>query len=185
MIFRIPHRKKGMQRIFLKTSRELLPRITAKYPFIYLEHGRLEVDDSSIKWLGADRTVVSIPVATINSILLGPGTSITHAAIKNISEANCLICWVGSDSLLYYATGISPTSDTYNLKRQVKLVSNSRSKLEIARKMFQIRFPEVDLSGKSLAEMQGMEGVRVRKQYSETAIKYGITWDGESEIRSV
>jgi CRISP-associated protein Cas1 len=49
---------------------------------IYLEHGQLEVDDSSAKWIGADGTLCRIPVATVAALLLGPGTTITHAAMK-------------------------------------------------------------------------------------------------------
>lgn len=171
-----------MQRIFLKVSRDLLPKIRDKYPFIYLEHGRLEIDDSSVKWIDEIGHVIHLPIATINTLLLGPGTSITHAAIKSISEANCTICWVGSDSLLYYATGETPTSNTYNLKHQLSYASNGRKKLEVARRMFSYRINDVDLSNKSLHEMMGIEGVRVKKLYQESAEKYNITWDGRDYV---
>lgn len=117
-----------MQGIFLKVSRELIPQVKDKYPFVYLEHGRLEIDDSSVKWIEATGHVISIPCATVNTILLGPGTSVTHAAIKSMSESNCTVCWIGSDSLLYYATGETPTANTYNLKKQISLYSNSKKK---------------------------------------------------------
>lgn len=167
-----------MNKIFLKVSRELIPQVKDKYPFIYLEHGRLEVDDSSVKWIDAKGYSISIPCATVNTILLGPGTSITHAAVKNISEVNCTLCWVGSDSLLYYATGESPTANTYNLKRQLSLFSNPKKRIEIARRMFSYRFPDLDFSRKSLSEMMGMEGYRVKELYKSTAEKYGIEWEG-------
>lgn len=67
------------QRLLVKVTRESLPQIRDKYPFLYLERGRLEVDDSSVKWLDADGQVIPLPIATINTLLLGPGTSITHA----------------------------------------------------------------------------------------------------------
>ena len=49
---------------------------------VYLEHGRLEVDASSVKWISADGLLCRIPAATVSAILLGPGTTITHAAVK-------------------------------------------------------------------------------------------------------
>ena len=32
-----------MQGIFLKVSRELIPQVKDKYPFVYLEHGALKL----------------------------------------------------------------------------------------------------------------------------------------------
>ena len=73
---------KTPRRLFIPITRETLPRVSDKYPFIYLERGRLEIDDSSIKWIDADGNRVRLPIATINALLLGPGTSVTHEAIK-------------------------------------------------------------------------------------------------------
>jgi len=171
-----------MQGIFLKVSRELIPQVKDKYPFVYLEHGRLEIDDSSVKWIEATGHVISIPCATVNTILLGPGTSVTHAAIKSMSESNCTVCWIGSDSLLYYATGETPTANTYNLKKQISLYSNSKKKLETARTLFSFRFPDLELKEKSLSEMMGMEGYRVKALYKNVAEKYEIPWDGRNYI---
>lgn len=61
------------ERLFVKVTRESLPQVKDKYPFLYLERGRLEIDDSSVKWIDADANIVPIPVATINTLLLGPG----------------------------------------------------------------------------------------------------------------
>ena len=77
------------ERLFVKVTRELLPQVKDKYPFLYLERGRLEIDDSSVKWVDADGNVVPLPVATINTLLLGPGTTVTHEAIKT-ATARCV-----------------------------------------------------------------------------------------------
>ena len=69
-------------RLFVKITRENLPQIKDRYPYIYLEHGRVEVDDSSIKWVDSERGTVKLPVAVLACLLLGPGTSITHEAIN-------------------------------------------------------------------------------------------------------
>lgn len=166
------------QRLFVKITRESLPQVKDKYPFLYLERGRLEIDDSSIKWIDSENHVVPLPVATLNTLLLGPGTSITHEAVKVATAANCNVCWVGEDSLLFYAAGFLPTADTRNLKRQVALAVDSKKSLEVARAMFAHRFPEADLSDKTLQEMMGMEGHRVRTMYREKAEQYGVGWKG-------
>lgn len=166
------------ERLFVKVTRESLPQVKDKYPFLYLERGRLEIDDSSVKWLDAEGNVVPLPVATLNTLLLGPGTSITHEAIKTATAANCSVCWVGEDSLLFYAAGFLPTADSRNLKVQMALAGNETSSLEVARTMFAKRFPDADLAGKSLNSMMGMEGNRVRALYQQKAEEYGVGWNG-------
>ena len=103
-----PSENKPYQRLFIPITRETLPRVSDKYPFLYLERGRLEIDDSSLKWIDAEGNRVRLPVATIAAILLGPGTSVTHEAVKTAAAANCSLCWVGEDSLLFYAAGHAP-----------------------------------------------------------------------------
>lgn len=166
------------QRLFVKVTRESLPQVKDKYPFLYLERGRLEIDDSSIKWIDSTNNVVPLPVATLNALLLGPGTTITHDAVRTATAANCAICWVGEDSLLFYAAGFLPTADTRNLKRQIELSAQPKKAIEVARSMFARRFPDADLTGKNLAEMMGMEGQRVRALYIAKAEKYQVGWKG-------
>lgn len=169
-------------RLFVGITRDTLPQVKDKYPFVYLERGRLEIDDSSVKWRDADGNVVPLPVATLNTLLLGPGTTVTHEAIKTAAAANCAVCWVGEDSLLFYAAGFLPTADTRNLKQQMRLASEPGSALAVARKMFALRFPEADLTGKSLQEMMGMEGSRVRALYQQKAEQYQVGWRGRHFI---
>lgn len=168
------------QRLFVKVTRESLPQVKDKYPFLYLERGRLEIDDSSIKWIDASNNVVPLPVATLNALLLGPGTTVTHDAVRTAVAANCSICWVGEDSLLFYAAGFLPTADTRNLKRQIELSADPKKAIEVARRMFARRFPDADLTGKSLQELMGMEGHRVRALYQAKAEQYQVGWKGRS-----
>ena len=167
-------------RLLIKVTRDSLPQVKDKYPFIYLERGRLEIDDASVKWIDSDGNIIRLPIATLNCLLLGPGTSITHEAIKVIAQSNCSVCWVGEDSLLFYAQGLTPTSDTRNMRTQMQLSADPKKSVDVARRMFAMRFPEADLMGKSLKEMMGMEGYRVRELYAEKAQQYGVGWKGRS-----
>jgi CRISPR-associated protein Cas1 len=167
-------------RIIIKATLADLPKIRDRYPFLYLEHGRLEIDDSSVKWISAEREVFRLPAATISTLLLGPGTSITHEAVKVLATLNTTVCWVGEDSLNFYAVGQTPTATTYNLKKQLALAGNPEKSLDVARKMYLRRFPETDLKGKNLKEMMAMEGYRVQECYAALAQKYFVTWGGRS-----
>ncbi len=168
------------KRLFVKITHKYLPQVRTKYPFLYLERGRLAIDDSSVKWIDSEGHVIRLPIATINTLLLGPGTSITHEAVKVLAAANCAVCWVGEDSLLFYAVGQSPTADTRNFRKQMLVASDKKKSLKIARKMFAFRFPQAELDGKSLNELRGMEGRRVRQLYEKYAVQYKVGWKGRS-----
>lgn len=169
-------------RLYVKLEREMLQRASTRFPFLYLEHGRLEVDDSSVKWCDSDGRVLPLPVATLNCLILGPGTSITHDAVRTIAASGAIVCWSGEDTLLFYACGVNPVADTRKLKHQAKVSSDPSRSLAIARKMFGRRFPDAELSGKKLKEMMGMEGHRVRALYEQKAQQYQVGWTGRSYV---
>ncbi|WP_027156636.1 type I-E CRISPR-associated endonuclease Cas1e [Methylobacter luteus] len=174
--------EKDSTRLLIKVTRDTLPQVSSKYPFIYLERGRMEIDDSSVKWIDCDNNVVRLPIATLNCLLLGPGTTVTHEAIKVIASANCNVCWVGEDSLLFYAIGQTPTANTRNFRRQMLLSADEKKSLEVARRMYARRFPKAELTGKSLKEMMGMEGYRVRELYEQKAQEYQVGWKGRAYV---
>lgn len=153
-----------------------IPRMSDRVTPLYLEKGRLEVDDSSIKFIQCDGNVIFLPVATLSSIVLGPGTSVTHDAIRVCAEMRVGISWCGTDSLIYYAFGQSNTSDNRNILKHVELYSNKKKKVEIARKMFKMRFPDLDCEKYTVKELMGFEGNRVKRVYSEMSMKYGVIW---------
>ena len=165
-------------RLIIKITHDNLPQIKDRYPFVYLERGRLEIDDSSVKWIDSQNFVVRLPIATISTLLLGPGTSVTHEAVKVLAAANTTVCWVGEDSLLFYAIGQSPTSDTRNMRYQVELATSAKNRVVVARRMLAKRFPDVDISESSIHDLMGKEGLRVRALYESMAEKYGVGWSG-------
>ncbi|MBG85378.1 MAG: hypothetical protein CMO80_00555 [Verrucomicrobiales bacterium] len=148
--------------IFEKPPIETLAPAKDRWTPLFLEHGRLEVDDSSVKWIGGDGLLCRIPVATVSSLLLGPGVTITHAAIKACADSNTPICWVGHESLRFYAAGITPTHDNQNPKIHATAWANKKRRTAIARDMFRQRFPDLAVDKYSVKELRGMEGLRVR-----------------------
>lgn len=169
-------------RLMIKVTRDTLPQIKEKYPFIYLERGLIEIDDSSVKWIDCEGRVIRLPIATINCLLLGPGTSITHESIKVLAASNCNACWVSEDSLYFYACGYTPTANSKNFDKQMHLAADKKLSVEVARRMFAKRFPHEDLSNKSLQAMMGLEGARVRELYKKKAKEYNVGWKGRSFI---
>jgi CRISPR-associated protein Cas1 len=144
----------------------------------------LEVDDSSVKWIGADRLIYRLPVATISVLLLGPGTTVTHAAIKACADSNTPICWIGEECMRFYAFGLTPNHNNDMPRLHASAWADKKRRTEIARRMFKMRFADVDVESRSIAELRGMEGLRVRALYAEMGLKHGVTWKGRNYDKS-
>jgi CRISPR-associated protein Cas1 len=166
--------------VFERPPLDTLTPASERWTPIYLEHGRLEVDDSSVKWIGADRTVLRLPVATLSVLMLGPGTTITHAAIRACAQSNTPICWIGAEGMHFYAFGVAPTHDNARARRQAELATDLKRRTEVARRMFSRRFPDLDVSTRRLDDLRLLEGQRVRAQYQQMGVTYGVTWRGRN-----
>jgi CRISPR-associated protein Cas1 len=164
--------------IFERPPLDTLAPAKDRWTPIYLEHGRLEVDDSSIKWIGKDGLVTRLPVATVSALILGPGTTVTHAAVKAAAQCNCPLFWLGEDGLRFYAFGITPNHDNSMARIHATAWANKKSQNEIARRMFLHRFPEASVHGVNIKQLRGMEGKRVKQTYADLGLKYGVTWQG-------
>lgn len=160
-----------------KTDLPELPRIGDRVSFVYIEHAKISRKDSAITVL-EKRGIVRIPVAMIGILLLGPGTDISHRAVEILGDSGTGIVWVGEQGVRYYAHGRALNHSSRFLEMQAKLVSNTRTRLDIARKMYQLRFPGEDVSKLTMQQLRGREGARVRKSYREQSQKYGVPWDG-------
>lgn len=153
-----------------------LPRIGDRVSFIYVEHSKINRQDSAIT-VTDSRGIVKIPVAMIGVLMLGPGTEIAHRAVEIIGDAGTSIVWVGERGVRHYAHGRALSHTTKFLERQAALVSNTRTRLGVARKMYQMRFSDEDVSKSTMQELRGKEGARVRRIYRKNSEKYGVKWD--------
>jgi CRISP-associated protein Cas1 len=170
--------------LFERPPLETLASAKDRWTPLYLEHGRLEVDDSSVKWIGSNGLLCRIPVATVSALLLGPGTTVTHAAIKACAESNTPLCWTGADCLRFYAFGLTPNHTNDMPRLHAAAWADKKRRANIARRMFRLRFPDLDVESRSVAELRGMEGLRVRSLYGELGLKHGVTWKGRNYDRS-
>ena len=119
-----------------------------------------------------------MPAAGITAILMGPGTSITHQAVELAADAGITLIWTGENGVRYYASGRPLTHSSSLLIRQAELVSNTQSHLRVARKMYQMRFPDEDVSNLTMQQLRGREGSRIRRVYRDCSEKYKVEWHG-------
>jgi CRISP-associated protein Cas1 len=156
-----------------------LPKMRDSLSYLFAEHAMIDRKDSSIEILQKEGSI-QVPVASLCVLLLGPGTSITHAAITALAENGCLVEWVGEDSLKFYASGYGETRKATHLIRQAELVSDPGKRGRVVRKMYQKRFNQVLGPELSLVQIRGMEGARVRDCYAEASKLFGVEWTGRN-----
>ncbi len=154
-----------------------LPQISDRMTFIYLEHCKLNRQDSSITVLD-ENGITHIPSAVISVLLLGPGTDISHRAMELIGDSGISVCWIGEHGVRYYAGGRALTHSSRLILRQAELVTNQRKHADVVRKMYVMRFPDEDVSDMTIQQLRGKEGSRVRKIYKEESKKWNVAWNG-------
>ena len=162
----------------MRTLHEL-PRFRDRWSYLYLEMGRLDVSADSLVFQQGDN-FVPVPIDQLSIVMLGPGSTVTHAAIKSLSQNNCLLAWTGQDGVRLYAASIGGTYSSRRLIKQARLVSDDAKRLEVAWRMYRFRFRETIPPIISLESIRGMEGIRVRRTYAEASAKYGVEWKGRN-----
>jgi CRISPR-associated protein Cas1 len=161
----------------------ILPRLRDSLSYLYVEHARIEQSNHAIDVYDKEG-ITHVPIASLTVLMLGPGTSITHAAIKAMADNGCLVNWTGEDGARFYAQGMGETRKAYHLLRQAELSCDPRARLEIAVKMYRFRFAEPVAPGLDLQVLRGMEGARVRRAYADASRQFGVRWVARNYDRS-
>lgn len=156
---------------------QALPQIRDRITFLYLEHCTISRQDGAIT-VTDEKGIVHIPAAGISVLMLGPGTHVTHRAMELMGDTGVGAVWVGEHGVRYYAHGRPLTTHSRLLLRQAELVTNTRKHLEVVRKMYQLRFPDEDVSKLTMQQLRGREGARVRQAYQKESKRTGVTWNG-------
>jgi CRISPR-associated protein Cas1 len=157
----------------------ILPKVRDSWSYLYVEHCHIDQDQKAIA-VHDKRGKVPVPCATLACLLLGPGTSITHAAVLTLADCGCLVVWCGERGVRFYAEGLGETRKSANLLHQATVWSDEQLRLEIVKRMYAMRFKERVPSNLTLQQIRGMEGVRVRDSYRKASEETGVPWRGRN-----
>lgn len=150
--------------------------IKERVSLAYIEHGRLDVLDGSFVAVFKDGTRTHIPVGSIACIMLEPGTRISHQAVALAARVGTLIVWIGEAGVRLYAAGQPGGARSDRLLYQAKLALDDQARLRVVRKMYELRFGEPPPSRRSVEQLRGVEGARVKETYKRLARRYGVEW---------
>jgi len=145
---------------------------------IFLDRGQLDMLDGAFVLVDKNGVRTHIPVGSVACIMLEPGIRVSHAAIKLAATVGTLLVWVGEAGVRLYASGQPGGARSDRLLYQAKLALDDDLRLKVVRKMFELRFGEEPPSRRSVDQLRGIEGARVRKTYELLAKRHGIEWHG-------
>ncbi|MFB6888340.1 type I-E CRISPR-associated endonuclease Cas1e [Kitasatospora sp. NPDC056327] len=154
-----------------------LARAGDRLSFVHLERCLVHRDANAITAEDAEGTT-HIPSATIGTLLLGPGTRITHQAMSLLGETGTGVAWVGEHGVRYYAGGRALSRSAALAEAHAHAWANRRTRLDVARAMYRLRFPDEDVDGLTRRELLGREGQRVKDCYRRNAQRTGVPWRG-------
>jgi CRISPR-associated protein Cas1 len=152
--------------------------IKNRISLIFLRYGQIDVKDGAFVLIDANGVRTHIPIGSVACLMLEPGTRISHAAIKLASEVGTLVVWVGEAGVRLYSAGQPGGARSDRLLYQAKLALDEELRLKVVRKMFELRFGEPAPQRRSVDQLRGIEGVRVRETYKLFARQYGVKWNG-------
>lgn len=177
-------------RLGLETAR--IPHAD-RHGLLWLSRGALTVRDGTLSFerqadaspdSPLDSGEYGIPFQTLSMILLGPGSTVSHDALRLMARHGTALVAVGADGVRCY-TAPPLTPDTSEIARQQMRAWGDAegSRITVARRMYAIRLGEV-LPHTDINTLRGMEGARMRRTYQNLAQRYGIEWRGRRYDRA-
>ena len=136
---------------------------------LFLEKGRLDVLDGAFVLVDKAGVRVHIPVGGVVCSMLEPGTRVSHAAVALAARAGTLLIWVGEAGVRLYAAGQPGGARADRLLYQARLALDDEARLRVVRKMYALRFQEDAPARRSVDQLRGIEGARVREMYKALA----------------
>lgn len=161
----------------------LLPKVRDSLSYLYVEHCRVDQEGKAIALHDA-KGKTPVPCANLTLLMLGPGTNITHAAVRVLAASGCLVVWSGEEGVRLYAEGLGETRSASHLLRQAWLATHPARRLLVVTRLYRMRFQETLDPDLTIQQIRGKEGARVRDAYAMCSRETGVPWEGRSYDRN-
>ena len=145
---------------------------------LFIEKGQLDVLDGAFVEVDGTGVRTHIPVGGLACLMLEPGARVSHAAVALASRVGCLLVWVGEAGVRLYSAGQPGGARADRLLHQARLALDPDARLRVVRKMYDMRFGEPAPQRRSIQQLRGIEGARVKRLYELLARKHGVAWKG-------
>ncbi|MCS6803421.1 MAG: type I-E CRISPR-associated endonuclease Cas1e [Dehalococcoidia bacterium] len=153
-----------------------------RHGLLWLEYGRLSVEDGTLRFLAAKSDLFeagdyAIPYQGISMILLGPGTSLTHDVFRLCARHGTLLAAVGEGGVKLYTAPPMGQGRSDVARIHAERWADPRRRLDTARRLYAWRFGRV-LPHRDIETLRGIEGARLKESYRLVAERFGIVWHG-------
>ena len=169
-------------RLGLETAR--IPHAD-RHGLLWLSRGALTVRDGTLRFdrnggpdngSALENGEYGIPFQSISMILLGPGSTVSHDALRLMARHGTALVAVGEDGVrCYTAPPLMPDTSDIARKQMQAWGDAGGSRITIARKMYAMRLGEV-LPHQNIEALRGIEGARMKRTYQTLAQRFGIQW---------
>lgn len=143
---------------------------------VFIERAHLDVKDGAFVAIDANGIRTHIPIGGVACLMLEPGVRISHSAVALAARAGTLVTWVGEAGVRLYAAGQPGGARSDKLLWQASLALDPAARLRVVREMFRVRFGDAAPLKRSIDQLRGIEGARVRASYDLLARQYGVAW---------
>lgn len=159
--------------------------IKERLSIVFVERGEIDVIDGAFVRVDCEgdrvRPVLThVPVGGVACIMLEPGTRVSHRAAALAARVGTLLVWVGEAGVRLYSAGQPGGARSDRLLYQAKLALDESLRLKVVRQMYAMRFGEAPPARRSVEQLRGIEGARVRRTYQLLAQKFGVKWKGRN-----
>lgn len=152
--------------------------IKERVSVVFVERGEIDVLDGAFVVVDATGIRTHLPVGGVACIMLEPGTRLSHRAAELAARVGTLLVWVGEAGVRLYSAGQPGGARSDRLLYQAKLALDETLRLKVVRKMYALRFGEAPPERRSVEQLRGIEGARVRRTYQLLARQFGVEWNG-------
>lgn len=150
--------------------------IKERMSILFVEKGQLDVLDGAFVVLDKTGVRTHIPVGGVACLMLEIGTRISHAAVRLAAQVGTLLVWIGEGGVRLYSAGQPGGARADRLLYQASLALDEDARLKVVREMYRRRFGEEPPARRSVEQLRGIEGARVRQMYKLLAEQFGVQW---------
>lgn len=150
--------------------------IKERLSILFVEKGHLDVLDGAFVIVDKTGVRTHVPIGGVACLMLEPGTRVSHAAVALAARVGTLLVWVGEAGVRLYSSGQPGGARADRLLYQAKLALEPDLRLKVVRKMYALRFGEEPPTRRSVEQLRGIEGARVREMYKQLAKRHGVEW---------